>query len=166
MNGYPRLYIGREYIRALKSKVTFPINHVRKEELSGFISYYSSFTTLKNPLVIEDISDYDLTQQSILLKFVEDSPLKIILLATEDTILSTILSRMSLVYKQKENVNDSSFGDPLNEDILKEFSKIDVDSDKNSYIRKQIQLSPISYYYDLLLENKSNKTKLIRLLER
>jgi hypothetical protein len=58
MNGYPRLYIGREYIRALKSKVTFPINHVRKEELSDFISYYSSFTTLKNPLVIEDISDY------------------------------------------------------------------------------------------------------------
>lgn len=166
MNGYPRLYIGRDYIRVFKSKVTFPINQVRGEDLSDFISYYSSFSSLKDPLVIEDISTYDLTRQSILLKFVEDSPLKIILLATEDNILSTILSRMSLVYKQRENVNNSSFGDPLNEDIIKELSKIDSDSDRISYIRKQMQLSPISYYYDVLLENKSNKSKIIRLLEK
>lgn len=164
MNGYPRLYIGREYIRVLKSKVTFPINHVSKEDLSDFISYYSSISSMKYPLVIEDISDYDIIRQSILLKFVEDSSLKIILLASEDNILSTILSRMSLVYKQKEEIRNSSFGDPLNDDILKELSKIDPDSDRMTYIKKQIQLSPIAYYYDVLLENKANKLKIIRLL--
>ena len=165
MNGYPRLYIGVDYIRQLKGRATFPINQVFKEELSDFISYYSSIKSLPYPLVIEDVSNFNEIQQSILLKFVEDSELKIILLASEDNILSTILSRMSLVYKQKENVK-SLFHDPFNEEVIMELSNIDSDSSKSTYIKKQITLSPISYYYDQLLENKNNKNKLIRLLEK
>ena len=161
MNGYPRLYIGVDYIRQLKGRATFPINQVFKEELSDFISYYSSIKSLPYPLVIEDVSNFNEIQQSILLKFVEDSELKIILLASEDNILSTILSRMSLVYKQKENVKSL-----FNEEVIMELSNIDSDSSKSTYIKKQITLSPISYYYDQLLENKNNKNKLIRLLEK
>ena len=165
MNGYPRIYIGVDYIRQLKGRATFPINQVYKEDLSDFISYYSSITSLPYPLVIEDISTYNETQQSILLKFVEDSGLKIILLASEDNILSTILSRMSLVYKQKENVK-SLFHKPLEDDVLLELGNIDPDSSKSTYIKKQTSLSPISYYYDQILEGKKNKNKIIRLLEK
>lgn len=168
MNGYPRLYIGVDFIRQLKVKASsagFSVHHVNREDLSEFISYYSTVPKLKNPLVIEDISTYNEHQQSILLKFIEDTELKVILLASEDNILSTILSRMSLVYKQKEKIS-SSFYTPLNNEAQIELSKIDSNSNRDTYIRKQVSISPVMYYYDQLLEDKNNKAKLLRILAR
>lgn len=160
MNGYPRLYIGRA-AQELKMKCPFPINQVYKDTLSEFISYYTTVHTMAFPLVIEDIAILNQEQQSELLKFVEDSPLKIILLSSEDCVISTILSRMSLVYKHPDKVK-SLFDSPIH--AQEELSKLDTDTLQQTYIRKQMEISPLAYYYDQLLENKSNKQKLLRLL--
>ena len=160
MNGYPRLYIGRA-AQDLKSKCPFPINQVYKDTLSEFISYYTTIQTMAFPLVIEDIAILNPTQQSILLKFVEDSPLKIILLSSEDNVISTILSRMSLVYKYPDKIK-SNFDSPLH--AQEELSRLDTNTLPQTYIRKEMEISPMAYYYDQLLENKSCKQKLLRLL--
>ena len=160
MNGYPRLYIGRAS-QELKSKAPFPINQVYKDTLRDFVSYYTTVPSMKFPLIIEDVSSLSQEDQSLLLKFVEDSSLKIILLASEDNIIPTILSRMSLVYKIPDKVR-SRFDTPLNAQV--ELAKLDPDINRQTYIRKQIELSPQLYYYDRLLEQKSNRVKLLRLL--
>ena len=160
MNGYPRLYIGKA-AQELKSRCPFPINQIYKDTLSDFISYYTSVTSMVFPLVIEDISILNPTQQSVLLKFVEDSPLKIILLSSEDSIISTILSRMSLVYKYPDKVK-SNFDSPVQ--AQEELSKLDTNTLPQTYIRRQMEISPLAYYYDQVLENKSCKQKLLRLL--
>ncbi len=160
MNGYPRLYIGRA-AKELKKRVSFQIYQVDNSSIAEFTIYYSTIQNLKTPLVIEDISYLSEEKQAILLKFVEDSSLKIILLATEDNILPTILSRMSLVYKIKEDVS-SMFLPAL--EAQEELDKIDVDTHYLNYVRKEMEKSPESYYYDSLLKNKPNKNKLLQLI--
>lgn len=160
MNGYPRLYIGKAALEAKKC-FTFPVYQVTKESLSEFISYYSSIHTMKHPLVIEDISYLPYDSQSNLLKFIEDSPLNIILLSSEDLIISTILSRMSLIYKYREDI-DSHFLSPSQ--AIDEIDKIDKDSYYTTYIKKIAELSPIEYYYDKLIGDKPNKQKLLQII--
>jgi hypothetical protein len=160
MNGYPRLYIGKA-AQELKKRCTFPVYQITKETLSEFIAYYSTIPSMKNPLVIEDIAYLPFDAQSNLLKFIEDSKLKIILLSSEDQIISTILFRMSLVYKIKENVSSQFL---TVKQAQEELDDIDQDTYYLTYIKKEMQLSPISYYYDQYLKNKSNKQKLLQLI--
>ena len=95
MNGYPRLYIGRA-AQELKMKCPFPINQIYKDTLSEFISYYITVHTMAFPLVIEDIAILNQEQQSELLKFVEDSPLKIILLSKSQVLSDNCFVKNSI----------------------------------------------------------------------
>ena len=160
MNGYPRLYIGKA-AQELKKRIQFPVYQVTKETLSEFIEYYSTIPVMKFPLVIEDLAYLPVDSQSNLLKFIEDSKLNIILLSSEDQIITTILSRMSLVYKIKEKVV-SDFNSPRQ--AQEELDKIDQDTYYLTYVKKQMQLSPISYYYDQYVGNKPNKNKLLQII--
>lgn len=160
MNGYPRLYIGKA-AQELRKRVSFPIYQVTKETLTEFISYYSTIPSMKYPLIIEDLAYLPFESQSNLLKFIEDSKLNIILLSSEDQILSTILSRMSLVYKLKDQVTSSFL---TCKQAQEELDKIDQDTYYITFLKKQMQLSPISYYYDQYLGNKPNKQKLLQLI--
>ena len=160
MNGDPRLYIGKA-AQELKKRIQFPVYQVTKETLSEFIEYYSTIPVMKFPLVIEDLAYLPVDSQSNLLKFIEDSKLNIILLSSEDQIITTILSRMSLVYKIKEKVV-SDFNSPRQ--AQEELDKIDQDTYYLTYVKKQMQLSPISYYYDQYVGNKPNKNKLLQII--
>jgi hypothetical protein len=160
MNGYPRLYIGKA-ARELKKRITFPIYQVTNESLKEFINYYSLIPKLNNPLIIEDLTYLSFEAQSNLLKFIEDSPLKIILLSSEDQIISTILSRMSLVYKVKEKVKSQFL---TTRQAQEELDKIDPDTYYLTYLKKEMELSPVTYYYEQVVGNKSNKQKLVQLI--
>jgi hypothetical protein len=162
VNGYPRLYIGKA-ASELKKRVQFPIQLVTKESLSDFISYYSTIPSMRYPLVIEDLAYLPVDAQSNLLKFIEDSKLNIILLSSEDNVIHTILSRMSLVYKMREEVR-SDFREYR--DAVEDLSEIDADTFYLTYVQKQCEISPISYYYDCLLKDKPNKTKLLNILSK
>lgn len=59
--------------------------------------------TSERPLVLSDLSRLR-SQQSILLKFVEETTLPLILLASKDNITSALLSRMKRVVKTSEVV--------------------------------------------------------------
>lgn len=161
MNGYPRLYIGKA-AQELKKRMNLRVIQVTKESIADFLDYYTNIPKMDSPLVIEDIYYLPAYCQSDLLKFIEDSNLKIILLSSEDNIIPTILSRMSLVYKLPEQI-DSEFL-PASQ-ARKELDEIDSDTFYLNYVKKQRALSPITYYNDTLLQGKSNKKKLLQLLE-
>ena len=118
---------------------------------------------MNTPLVIEDLYTLSFDCQSRLLKFIEDTNLKIILLSSEDNIIPTVLSRMSLVYKIPEQVYSDLL--PLTQ-ARPELDKIDSDTYYLDYVKKQRALSPITYYNDLLVRGKSSKNKLLQLLEK
>jgi hypothetical protein len=159
-SGYPRLYIGKASLE-LKKRVSFPIYQVTDDTIKDFLAYYATIFKMDHPLVIEDLSYLRFESQSFLLKFLEDSSLNIILLASEDNIIPTILSRMSLVYKLTDRVM-SQFLSSIQ--AYEELSDIDQDTHYFTYLKKQMQLSPITYYYDVLLSNHSNKQKLVQFL--
>lgn len=160
--GYPRLYIGRAAYE-LKRRVNLPVHQVSKETLDDFISYYSSFNSIKDPLVIEDLAYLPIEAQASMLKFIEDSKLNIILLSSEDNIIQTVLSRMSLIYKIKEKVFSQFIPSSQAEE---ELDLIDHDTFYLTYVKKQMSLSPITYYYDCMLNGQGkNKNKLLQLLE-
>lgn len=161
MNGYPRLYIGKA-AQSLRANIKFPISYISKENYKEVIEYYSTIPFMKDPLVLDDISLLSSDQQTNLLKFIEDSPLKIILVASEDNVIPTILSRVSLYYKGKETVA-SSFQTFLQSQD--ELDKIDKDSNYFTYLRKQQKISPITYYYDSIYNLGSLKAKVLQLLE-
>ena len=160
MNGYPRLYIGKA-AQELKKRVSFPVYSITKENIVEMISFYSTIPKLNNPLVLEDITYLSLNEQGMLLKFIEDSQLKIILLASEDNVIPTILSRMSLVYKIKDKITSLFLSYKQGKE---ELDSIDKDTFYLDYIKKQRMVSPISFYYDNYIGNKRNKDKLLQLI--
>lgn len=160
MNGYPRLYIGKA-AQELKKRVSFPVYSITKENIVEMISFYSTIPNLNNPLVLEDITYLSLNEQGMLLKFIEDSQLKIILLASEDNVIPTILSRMSLVYKIKDKITSLFLSYKQGKE---ELDNIDKDTFYLDYIKKQRMVSPISFYYDNYIGNKRNKDKLLQLI--
>lgn len=160
MNGYPRLYIGKA-AQELKKRISFPVYSITKENIVEMISFYSTIPNLKNPLVLEDLTYLSLNEQGMLLKFIEDSQLKIILLASEDNVIPTILSRMSLVYKIKDKITSLFLSYTQGKE---ELDSIDKDTFYLDCIKKQREVSPISFYYDNYIGNKRNKDKLLQLI--
>ncbi len=77
----------------------FNVENTREliQELSGI--------SLEKPLVIDDISL--LYRSTILLKFIEESKLKLILLASKDNLSSTLLSRIKTIKKYPDESNVS-----------------------------------------------------------
>lgn len=77
----------------------FNVENTREliQELSGI--------SLEKPLVIDDISL--LYRSTILLKFIEESKLKLILLASKDNLSSTLLSRIKTIKKYPDEPNVS-----------------------------------------------------------
>lgn len=162
MNGYPRLYMCRA-AQEFKKRMSLRIIQVTKDSITEFLDYYTNIPTMNTPLVIEDLYTLSFDCQSRLLKFIEDTNLKIILLSSEDNIIPTVLSRMSLVYKVPEQV----YSDLLPPTQARpELDKIDSDTYYLDYVKKQRALSPITYYNDLLVRGKYSKNKLLQLLEK
>ena len=59
-----------------------PINRLTTlEEVREFVAYYTSIKVLDRPLVVEDLAFLPATSEGYLLKFVEETPLDLILLS-------------------------------------------------------------------------------------
>lgn len=96
---YPKLFIGaahQAFIRYMnKNNIHYNINHISdRDDLMHIIEQYSGYKNYKLPVIISDISYLSQSDQSLLLKFMDDTDLKIILLASRDNILDTIISRV------------------------------------------------------------------------
>lgn len=173
---FPKLFIGqaavafRQYLT--KNNYNYEINYiVDKEDLIDLIEKFSHYANYRLPVIISDISFLDKQGQSLLLKFMDDANLNIILLASRDNVLDTIISRVKEfrkyylkdkhnsigfieVGKAREMFNNDhsgSFEDTSYEDKLIEYSKY----------------NPVLVYNNSLVRNRSQceRNKLLNILE-
>lgn len=170
---FPKLFIGdsavafKNYLK--KNNLKYEITHLVDEtELKEFIDEYSNYKNYNLPVIISDISFFNKKTQSLLLKFMEDTDLKLILLASRDNILDTIISRVKEFRKYYINTKNINFLEInkarslLNEDLS--------DSDSISTDDKIItcnKYNPLLSYNNELVKNFSfnEQSKLTSILE-
>lgn len=171
---FPKLFLGdavsgfKAYLSANNIKLS--INHILDDvELKELIEHFMYVKKYAYPLVIEDISFLTGRGQSKLLKFVEDSNLNIILLASRDNVIPTILSRMKVIHKfyLSKNLRCDFLNPSKCREELRELGDDTSDIDRLDVIKT---ISPVVYYNDLVYNNSafcrgSNYKKILSLLE-
>lgn len=172
---FPKLFIGaasKAFCKFIeKNHYTYNINYIStKEELIDLIDSYSHYKNYTLPVIISDISFLSPKDQSILLKFIEDSDLNIILLASRDNILGTVISRMKEFRKYYSVSNGDRAGfikvNKAREMLLNdsnEFDDLSID-DKQLIYNKY---NPVLSYDDFLVRKyrHTDRDKLLSLLE-
>ena len=170
---FPKLFIGtaaKAFVSFIKrNNFDYTINYIQsREDLISLIDTYSKYKNYNLPVIISDISYLNKADQSLLLKFMEDSNLKIILLASRDNILNTIISRVKEFRKYYVNNRDISFMNIAN---AYDNSKEELEALKDSSIEDKCiiynKYNPVLYYINTLVNKRSigDREKLLNLLE-
>lgn len=174
---FPKLFIGaaaqsfKNYLK--KNNYSYEINYITdREDLISLIDTFSQYTNYKLPVIISDISFLKKRDQSLLLKFMDDSNLNIILLASRDNILDTIISRVKEFRKFYLSDKGSQSGfikinkarEMLDNDLK---SKDETDSSDEDRIAFRSKYNPLLSYDDALVKKFSfnDKKKLLTMLE-
>jgi len=174
---FPKLFVGtaaeafRKYLK--KHNYRYEINYIQsKDDLIDLINRFSNYKNYRLPVIISDISFLSCKDQSLLLKFMEDSKLNIILLASRDNILNTIISRVKEFRKYYVFNNGDKAGFIninkaremlLNDSEYMSFDDLSLDDKQLIYNKYNPALS----YDDSLVKKyrASDKKKLLSLLE-
>ena len=173
---FPKLFIG-EAAKAFckfieKNNYDCSINYISsKEELESLVDRFSHYKHYMLPVIISDISFLSQLEQSLLLKFIEDSKLNIVLLASRDNILSTIISRMKefrkyYIIKSGDRVGFIELS-KAREMLLGDASDFaDLSCDDKQLIYNKY--NPVLSYCDYLVKRyrNSDRDKLLSLIER
>lgn len=173
---FPKLFIGRasENFKLFLEKHNFNynINYIfSREDLIDLIEKYSSFKNYKLPVIISDISFLNQKDQSLLLKFMDDSDLNIILLASRDNILDTIISRVREFRKfyitDKKNqvgfINISKARELYDNEV----GESDYDTSIDDKLKTYNKFNPLLAYDNSLVKRFSSneQKKLLNLIE-
>jgi hypothetical protein len=173
---FPKLFIGqaamafRQYLN--KHNYNYEIHYiVDKEDLIDLIEKFSHYANYTLPVIISDVSFLSKQEQSMLLKFMDDSNLNIILLASRDNILDTIISRVKEFrkYYLKDKHNNVGFieigkaREMFNNDHADSFEDTSYDDKLVEYNK----YNPMLVYNNSLVGNRSayEKNKLLNILE-
>ena len=171
---FPKLFIGsaaKAFTQFIKrNNFDYTINYIQsREDLISLIDTYSQYKNYNLPIIISDISYLSHADQSLLLKFMEDTNLKIILLASRDNILNTIISRVKEFRKYYTNSRDITFLNisKARELSKEELNKFDNDSSFEDKLSVYNKYNPVLGYIDSLLTKNSfnDREKLLNLLE-
>lgn len=173
---FPKLFIGQAAISfksfLKKKNLDYNINYVStKEDLESIIDIYSAYKNYTLPVIISDISYLDSRGQSLLLKFMDDTNLNIILLASRDNILDTIISRVKefrkfYVFNRGDKAGFISIGkarEMFNNDI----GSFDEDTSYEDKLLQYNKYNPLLSYDDLLVRqyNSVDRKKLLNIIE-
>ena len=172
---FPKLFIGaaavgfNQFLK--KNGYNYTINYITdRDDLIQFIETYSAYKNYTLPVIVSDISFLNKKDQSLLLKFIDDSNLNIIMLASRDNILDTIVSRVKELRKfyVQDRGNRAGFIDVskarsmCNNDngVVEDISEDDKMMMYNKY-------NPALSYDDSLVKrySQNDRCKLLNLLE-
>jgi hypothetical protein len=174
---FPKLFCGdaaisfTNYIK--KNNYNYKINYlVDREDLLNLIESYSHYKDYTLPVIISDISYLNKRDQSLLLKFMDDSNLNIILLASRDNILDTIISRVREFRKFYlcDNGNKAGFISisKAREMLINDCGQMnDEDISYEDRLRIYNKYNPLIAYDNNLVKSyrKNDQSKLLSLLE-
>lgn len=173
---FPKLFCGdaatafKSYLK--KHDYKYEINYIScREDLLNIIDTYSHYKNYTLPVIISDISFLKKKDQSILLKFMDDTDLKIILLASRDNILDTIISRVR-EFRKFYTIDKGSRAGFINISKAREMFNNDCGniSDDTSYEDRLCvynKYNPLLAYDNYLVRSyyKNDQVKLLNLLE-
>lgn len=121
------IYMGTSSLKFKSLNPTVPVIRVtNRDEIEEFYVGYSGIS-MDTPIALEDISYLSSSNQSFLLKFLEETTLNIALLARFDSILPTIVSRADRVFKRLPQIKFSRV--PM-EDTLDHFHRANSVNEK------------------------------------
>jgi hypothetical protein len=176
-HGYHKLFVGgaslsfKNYLK--KNNYNYDIDYITdRDDLISLIDKYSHYKNYSLPVIISDISYLSKRDQSLLLKFMDDTSLNIILLASRDNILDTIISRTNEFRKFyiQDRGNRAGF---INISKAREMFNNDCGaslSDDTSYEDKLLvynKYNPLIAYDNSLVKSyrKNDQCKLLNMLE-
>lgn len=173
---FPKLFCGdaasafKVYIK--KHKYDYEINYISdREDLLSLIEKYSSYRNYNLPVIISDISFLSPKDQSLLLKFLDDTKLNIILLASRDNILETIISRVKQ-FRKYYNINTGDkvgflSASKAREMFNNECGNRDSDSSFEDKLLVYNKYNPVLAYDNYLVRsfNSNDSVKLLNILE-
>lgn len=173
---FPKLFIAdasKAFVKYLHThNYDYPINYISsREDLIELIDKYSAYSDYNVPVIISDISFLNNKDQSLLLKFMEDSHLNIILLASRDNILGTIISRVKEFrkYYVKEGASHVGFISvgKAREMFTNDVGNFDDDLSIEDKLCVYNKYNPMLSYDDKLVKrySQNDKRKLLNILE-
>lgn len=161
---YPAVFIG-DAVVDFKKIFTGYVNSIQSlDELREFVAYYNNIPVLDRVLVLEDISFLPKGSEGTLLKFVEETSLKLILLSRFDKMSNIMLSRIKTVVKYyKEGVSSQflpvSRGYTALDEALKDTTSY---YDRVRYIGK---LSPKIIFLESNVRQSRNRSKIVSFVD-
>lgn len=164
MEQFPMLVIGSAVLD-FKKACSDPIVQVTDtQSLREVVAYYSSIAVLDRLLIIEDLSFLPKGAEVTLLKFVEETSLKLVLLSYYDVVSPILLSRCKVVVKYQKEPTESAFLSPA--DGSKKIDELVVEN--TSYydrVRYMGKYSPKVYFLEKMLGTARNRDKILSMIE-
>lgn len=173
---FPKLFCGsaaiafKNYLK--KNHYNYEINYITdRDDLLNFIEMYSHYKNYTLPVIISDISFLKKKDQSLLLKFMDDTNLNIILLASRDNILDTIISRVREFRKFYSDNRGNRAGfinvSKAREMLNNEYGQFSDDTSYEDKLLVYNKYNPMLAYNNNLVKSyrKNDQSKLLNLLE-
>lgn len=173
---FPKLFCGsaaiafKNYLN--KNHYNYEINYITdRDDLLNFIETYSHYKNYALPVIISDISFLKKKDQSLLLKFMDDTNLNIILLASRDNILDTIISRVREFRKFYSDNRGNRAGfinvSKAREMLNNEYGQFSDDTSYEDKLLVYNKYNPMLAYNNDLVKSyrKNDQSKLLNLLE-
>lgn len=173
---FPKLFCGsaaiafKSYLK--KNHYNYEINYITdRDDLLNFIETYSHYKNYTLPVIISDISFLKKKDQSLLLKFMDDTNLNIILLASRDNILDTIISRVREFRKFYSDNRGNRAGfinvSKAREMFNNEYGQFSDDTSYEDKLLVYNKYNPMLAYNNNLVKSyrKNDQSKLLNLLE-
>ena len=173
---FPKLFCGsaaiafKNYLN--KNHYNYEINYITdRDDLLNFIETYSHYKNYTLPVIISDISFLKKKDQSLLLKFMDDTNLNIILLASRDNILDTIISRVREFRKFYSDNRGNRAGfinvSKAREMFNNEYGQFSDDTSYEDKLLVYNKYNPMLAYNNDLVKSyrKNDQSKLLNLLE-
>nr|DAQ48019.1 MAG TPA: DNA polymerase III, delta subunit [Bacteriophage sp.] len=158
-NMFPCLLIG-EYVPIFKSKYKGTIERVYTlQEVRDLIQREEIVRNKDRMIVLDGIGYLSETGQNSLLKFIEESVSKIVLLSYTDRLSSIILSRVKFVYKSWKKVKTVDFGSIRNSLQGLEDVKNKENCKKSDVIQYYVDTCPSLYVLDKQFGDTREYTK-------
>ena len=173
---FPKLFCGsaaiafKNYLK--KNHYNYEINYITdRDDLLNFIETYSHYKNYTLPVIISDISFLKKKDQSLLLKFMDDTNLNIVLLASRDNILDTIISRVREFRKFYSDNRGNRAGfinvSKAREMLNNEYGQFSDDTSYEDKLLVYNKYNPMLAYNNNLVKSyrKNDQNKLLNLLE-
>lgn len=175
MKIFPKLFVGDAAaafrLQLKKSDLGYPVYDLAtKEELISFIETFSGYKHYKQPVIVSDLSFFTKKDQSLFLKFMEDGGLNLVLLASRDNILNTIISRVKeyrKYYVSCTSGNINFLSPSRARELLSSNENNLSDSSTEDRLRVYNKYNPIINYDNELVKKfgSNNRNKLLNLIE-